>query len=447
MKTVVEAQRNLPVYDEADVLIVGGGPAGHSAAVAAARAGAEKIVVVERYGHLGGMATGGIVILIPHLSVGNCATILGLQEEWLERLAKIPGGLVGPRLDQTGSADPELIDKWRPYFAMVWDNVICHGAYVDPDLLKIVLDQMLEEEKARITTYLHSWGTAAIMEGGAVKGVIFESKEGRKAILARVVIDCTGDGDIFASAGAPFDEDRDVAMRNSMTAVVYRVGGCDFGAFGRYKLQNPEEWNQKHMPSLAGITGFRMSPHPTPKNDVVWVNNWLPNRYCLNVKDLTDTEFTVRRTMLQAIDYLKRNVPGFKGAYLYDIAPQLGTRGSRRLRGEYKLTVEDLKNTFQHEDVISVAPAINLAISRSPTEIPYRVMVPQDVENLLVAGRCFSSDIEANNFTNLIPHCVAMGQAAGVAAACSLQSGASVRAVDVKKMQAELKRQGAFLPR
>jgi len=446
LKTIVEASNQLPVYDEAEVLIVGSGPAGHSAAVAAARAGAKKVVIIERYGHFGGMATGGMVILIPHLSYKDKTLIMGLQQEWLDRLGKIPGGVIGAKLDETGSADPALVEHWRGYFAMVWDDVICHGAYVDPNILKIVMDEMIEEQGEKITTYFHSWGTKAIMDGDKITGVIFESKEGRKAITAKVVIDCTGDGDIFASAGAAFDEDHDLAIRNSMTAVVYRIGGVDFEKFTRWKLANMKDW-PAYMDKMIEITSFKMSPHPTPRNDVVWVNNWLPGRYCLNIKDLTNTEFTVRRTMLQVIDYMKKTFPGFENAYLYDIAPQLGTRGSRRLHGEYKITVDDLKNTYEHEDTISVVPAINLQYSKTPTEIPYRVMVPEKIENLLVAGRCFSSDVEANNWTNLIPHCVALGQAAGVAAAVAVNSGASVRKVDIKKVQKILKDQNVYLPR
>ena len=446
MKTILEQQAEIPVFDEADIVVVGAGPAGHSAAVAAARAGAKKVILLERYGHMGGMATGGLVILVPHLSVGDKTIILGLVQEWMDRLEKIPGGMIGTPLEDTGSSDPEVLEKWKKYYSMIWDDVICHGYYVDADILKIVCDQMIQEEGDKITTYLHCWGTKAIVEDDTVKGVIFESKEGRKAILAKVVIDCTGDGDIFASAGAEFEEDRDRAARSAMTAVVYRIGGTDFEAYGEYKVNNNDEWRDVHQEKLKEITGFKMGPFPTPRNDVMWVNNWLPDRYCLDVKDLTDTEMTVRKTMLEAIEYLRENVPGFKNAFLYDIAPQLGTRGSRRLVGEYKLTMDDIKGTFSHEDTISFIPAMALPISKTPTEIPYRTLVPIKIENLLVAGRCFSSEAKANNFSNLIPHCIAMGQAAGVAATFSIEDNTSVRNVDIKRLREELKRQDVYLP-
>lgn len=443
-KVIFEPASKIPVMDEADVVVVGGGPAGISASVSAKRNGVKKVVLLERYGHLGGMATGGLVLLFPHLSTGKQIELQGMSQEWLDRLAKKPGGLIGPRKEDTGSSDPELINKWRKYFAMVWADVICYGAYVDPEMLKIVLNEMAEE--AKVDVYFHCWGAKALVENDEVKGVIFESKEGRKAVLGKIVIDCTGDGDIFASAGAEYELDADKSIRNSMLAVVYRIGNVDYQKFAEYKLDNPEEWS-KHNEKLNEICGFRMSPHPTSRNDVIWVNNWIPNKDCLKVKDLTAAEFGVRRTLLKVLDYLKKEVPGFdKDSFLYDTAPQIGTRGSRRVKGEYKVTINDLKQTKKHDDVISVVPAIDLSISKSATHIPYRALVPVKINNLLVAGRCYSSDVNANNWTNLIPHCIAMGEAAGAASAIALDSNVQPRDVDIKALQKILKKQGVFLP-
>lgn len=445
-KVIMELSREIPVFDEADVLVIGSGPSGHSAAVAAARAGAKKIVLVERYGHLGGMATGGFVLLIPHLSFDNKRMIVGLQQEWIDRMEKLPYGSIGPKKEDTGSTDPELIKRWAGYWGFVVNNSINYGAYLDPEQLKVVLEQMISEEGDKITTYLHCWGVGAVMDGDSIKGVIIESKEGRKAIMGKVVIDCTGDADICAFADGAFDEDRDQALRSANTASVYRLGGVDYQKFAQWKASNMQEWYSVHMANMAKITGFKMSPHATPRNDQCWINNWI-SKYCLDIKDLTETEMGVRRTMFGAIDYLKQNIPGFEDAYLIDIAPQLGTRGSRRIRGVYQLTKADLDNTFEHEDTISVVPPFNFNVCQTPTEIPYRVMVPEKIENLLVAGRSFSSTHEANDWSNLIPHCANLGQAAGVAAAVSLEDGTTVRNVDTKKVQKILREQNVYLSR
>lgn len=445
-RTVLEPAKEISVFDEADILVIGSGPAGHSAAVAAARSGATKVVLVERYGHLGGMATGGFVILIPHMSFGPQRMIAGLQQEWIDRMGKLPFGSIGPDKKDVGSTDPALLKKWAGYWGFVLNKNINYGAYLDPDLLKVVLDKMIDEQGDRIKTYLHCWGVGAIMDGEAIKGVIIESKEGRKAIMAKVIIDCTGDADICAFAGGAFDDDRDLQLRSANTASVYRLAGVDYRAFADWKVPNTQEWYGVHMPNLTKITGFKMSPHAAPRNDQCWINNWVP-KYCLDIKDLTETERGVRRTMLEAIEYLKKNIPGFNGAYLLDIAPQTGTRGSRRIHGEYQLTKADLDNTYQHEDTVSVVAPFNFDVCSTPTEIPYRVMVPTAIENLLVAGRSFSSTREANDWSNLIPHCASLGQAAGVAAAVAVDEGTSVRAVDVKRVQGILKEQNVYLPR
>lgn len=445
-KTITEAARETAVFDEADVLVIGAGPAGHSAAIGAARAGAKKVVLVERYSYLGGMATGGMVMLIPHLSFNKQQMIVGLPQEWIDRMQKLPNGALGPDRADIGSTDPEVLKKWMGYWGFNINDNICYGSYLNPDLLKVVFDQMINEENDKIKTYLHCWSVGAIMDGDAIKGVIFESKEGRKAILGKVVIDCTGDADICSFAGGAFDEDRDQALRSACTASVYRLGGVDFKAFADWKAENGKEWYSVHMANLKNITGFKMSPHALPHNDQCWINNW-QSKYCLDVNDLTSTEMDVRRTMPDAVDYLRKNVPGFKNAYLLDIAPQTGTRGSRRIRGVYQLTKADLDNTYEHEDTVSVVPPFNFSVCQTPTEIPYRVMVPEKIDNLLVAGRSFSSTQEANDWANLIPHCAALGQAAGVAAAVSLNDGVKVRSVDIKKVQKILKSQNVYLPR
>lgn len=454
-KMYFEPQRSIPVVSEADVVVVGGGSAGIAAAISAARAGA-KTVLIERYGQLGGMPTGGEVILIPSLSAGNTVMIRGVMLEVMERLTTL-GAVCGPSIEDAGKVDPALMAHWGKYFNMTWNHEVCYGGYVDPDMMKIVLSHMVEE--AGVDMYLHSWGAKAIVEDGTVKGVCFESKEGRGAVMGKVVIDCTGDGDIFASAGAEFETSfrepvhapgnaeivHDPSRATSL-ALVYRLGGVNFEKFADYGLANPAEL-EAHEEAMNKIAGYAMKIFPTSRNDVVWVDNWLLGYSSIKVKDLTAVETSVRRTLLDVITYLQENkIPGLENPWLYDTAPQLGTRGSRRVLGVHHLSMSDLYGQKTFDDVIAVLPStVNPKMPQVPSQIPLGVLIPKVIDGLLVAGRCFSSEADANSYTNLVPHCFAYGQAAGVAAAVSVQTGVQPRAVDVKKVQEVLRRQNVYL--
>lgn len=446
MKEYIHEQaKEIEVFDRCDVLVVGAGPAGTAAAVSAARNGAGKVVLLERYGHLGGMATGGQVLFIPHLSEGKQQMIAGIQQEWLDRLEKMPNGLIGPDRKDIGSTDPALIDKWRKYYGFVCDGWIWYGAYADPEMLKIAMVNMVED--AGVTVYCHAWGSEAIMEGNRVIGVTFQSKEGRKAILASKVIDCTGDGDIFASAGCAYEKEYSGDDRSYNVSVVFRLGNVDSEEFRNWKYDPNSHYRDK-LAEYKKLFGYRISPFVTPMKDIMWVNNFVEGKDCCNVQDLTDTEMLIRRSLNEGIEWIRENVPGFKNAFLHDTAPQLGTRGSRRLNGTYRLTMDDIAQTIEHEDTIAIIPAHRRMKYKSPIELPYGVMLPaDDVENLLTAGRCFSSAHDANDHANLIPHCVALGEAAGAAAAVALQSNTTFRDVDIKKVQQTLKKQGVYLPR
>lgn len=446
MKEYIHEQaKEIEIFDRCDVLVVGAGPAGTAAAVSAARNGAGKVVLLERYGHLGGMATGGQVLFIPHLSEGKQQMIAGIQQEWLDRLEKMPNGLIGPDRKDIGSTDPALIDKWRKYYGFVCDGWIWYGAYVDPEMLKIAMVNIVED--AGVTVYCHAWGSEALMEGNRVIGVTFQSKEGRKAILAGKVIDCTGDGDIFASAGCAYEKEYSGDDRSYNVSVVFRLGNVDSEEFRNWKYDPNSHYRDK-LAEYKKLFGYRISPFVTPMKDIMWVNNFVEGKDCCNVQDLTDTEMLIRRSLNEGIEWIRENVPGFKNAFLHDTASQLGTRGSRRLNGTYRLTMDDIAQTIEHEDTIAIIPAHRRMKYKSPIELPYGVMLPaDDVEDLLAAGRCFSSAHDANDHANLIPHCVALGEAAGAAAALALQSNTTFRDVDVKKVQQMLKKQGVYLPR
>ncbi|MBN2238230.1 MAG: FAD-dependent oxidoreductase [Dehalococcoidales bacterium] len=441
-KFFTEPAQNIKILTEADVVVVGGGPGGHSAAIAAARNGA-KTVLVERYGHLGGMATGGIVIQIPHMSDGTEEQqIAGLTQEWIDRLDPI-GGVLVPRRNEIGSPDAKLVSYWRRFMGNVTNGKIEYTAWVDPELLKCVLNDMVEE--AGIKLLLHSWGTRALVEDGTVKGIVFESKSGRQAVTGKVIIDGTGDGDLLPSAGAEWEGGFDPTSRSSMLALVFRIGNGNYQKYCDFRENEPEK-AQSLMKEMTEIAGTRLLPLPTPRNDVMWVNNWIPNLDNLNVEHLTELEVSMRRMMRKGHDFMKKNIPGFENSFILDTASQTGTRGGRRVIGETRISREDLQNQKKHEDTIAVFSSLGAKGPGQFAYIPYRCLVPVKTEGLLVAGRSFSSDSAANNMANLIPHCIAMGQAAGTAAAIAVKEGIQPRKVNYAKLQKTLLDQDVPLP-
>lgn len=450
----VEPTREIPVEAECDILVVGGGAAGHSAAVAAARAGAKNIILLERYGYMGGDATGGYVIMVPNLSWYNKSFVRGLQEEWFTRLSKVPDAVRAPSLERIGSTDPVLLKSWRAIHDCVSrggyggckPSCLVRSVYFEPNQLKIELDKMLIEHSDAITVMCHSWVSHPIMDGNTVKGVVYESKEGRKAILAKMVIDATGDGDIYTRAGAPYTSMSDQVTRANTTALVWRIGGVDGDAYYEWQQNHPKEMQALRV-GLRDTAGFRCLPMPGNTRDIFWVNNWHADRDCSVVKDLTETEMNTRNTIRDVLDYLKEGVPAFRNAYLYDIAPQLGSRISHRLKGEYIMSTADFAYAKHHDDVIAWHSTICQVNDCGPVEIPYRAILPQKVENLICPGRHLSADGIAIDWLDLIPQCVGTGQAAGVAAAVAVNTESTAHDVDISRVQDILVDQDVPLPR
>ena len=449
-----EESSSIPVYAECDILVVGGGAAGHSAAIAAARAGAKNVILIERYGYFGGDVTGGYVIMMPNLSWYNKSFVRGLQEEWFTRLSKIPGAVRAPSLEEIGSTDPVLVHAFsglhdavsRSTFAGCKTPQLVRSVYFEPNYLKIEMDKMLLEHSDSIRVLCHSWASKPIIEDNQCKGVIFESKEGRQAVLAKIVIDATGDGDLFTRSGAPYQTLADGETRSSTTALVWRVAGIDWDAFCEWSERYPK-LRQAFSAGLQQRVGFRIAPIPTNSNDMCWMNNWHAGRDCAKIEDQTYTEMHTRDTIYDAIDYMRKSVPAFRGAYLYDIAPQLGTRCSKRLTGEYVMTANDFAFATKHEDTIAWHSTICQINDCGPVEIPYRAIVTQKVDNLLAHGRHLSADNVAIDWLNLIPQCTGTGQAAGVAAAVAVADGTGAHDVDIKKVQDILVEQDVPLPR
>jgi ribulose 1,5-bisphosphate synthetase/thiazole synthase len=390
---VIQPQRKLSLLGQTDVLVVGAGPAGVAAAIAARRAGAE-VTLVERYNHFGGLWTGGLVlIVIGHLVKGPKQVCMGIGEEMMLRLEKYEGGIMnrGPGLSPT----------------------------VDAEALKFVMLDMIEE--AGVKVFLHCWGVDAVMDGNAVRGAVFESKSGRQAILAKNVVDATGDGDVFAAAGAEFEH------RSYNIGLVSRIGNVD-----------------KVDPAVLAQKGKkpRGLGSKTPIPGVNWVNMLGPETDGLDVGVLTKMEMNHRRFVWENLQKL-RKTPGYEKVALIETGPQLGVRITRTLTGLKTVSVDDVKKGAHYPDVVAVGGFTKP--EGNEWHIPYGALVPKKVDNLLASGRCISAALKTADNIRLIPVCFATGHAAGVAAAVASKDGCPPRSVELPKVQKILKEQGAYL--
>ncbi len=389
---VLQPARELPVLRTTDVLVVGGGPAGVCAAIAARRAGAQ-VTIVERYGHFGGLWTGGLVLLvIGHIVKGGQQVCQGIGEEMMRRLDGMEGAIVDRR---PGTAPT-----------------------VDAEAVKYLMVEMVEE--AGVDVLLHCWGVDAVVQGNQVQGAVFESKSGRQAILARVVVDATGDGDLFASAGAAYER------RSHNVGLVSRIGNLD--RVDRARSAGAPE--PRHLGNVTPVPGVR------------WVNMHGPEVDGLDVEVLTRLELNHRKFIWNNVQKTRRT-PGYEPVYLVETAPQLGVRITRVLRGLHTITLDDLKNGTRYPDVIGVGGASSA--EHGPWQIPYGALVPERIDNLLAAGRCISAEIRMADLVRLIPNCLVTGHAAGVAACVAVQDGCLPREVDVARVQRILRDQEAYL--
>ena len=424
---VQEAPRAIPVVYETEVLVVGGGAAGLAAAVAAARAGAE-VTLVERYGYLGGLASGGLIILLLTLDDGaGRQVIAGLCQELVERLER-RGQVVYPPAHEWGSPDEALIDAYQRW-GLVWGrppHAVRYSVAFDPEDFKLVANEWIAESSVRLR--YHSWAADPIVEDGRITAVTFQTKAGRQAMRAQVVIDCTGDGDLFAAAGEPHDRVKvhpwlwfrmgnvqaiDAAIDAARDRFFPTLGGLFFKTPGAGRTLMP--WG------IADTIDRKIDP--------------------LDPDDLTYAEVECRRLVMETVDRLKTSVPGFEQAYLSDLALQLGITESRRLIGRYVLRHEDAGQSFP-DTIGKTGHWTRYGITY---EIPYRCLTPQRTANLLVAGRCISVDRRVHTATKEIPAAMTTGQAAGVAAALAARAGTNVPDVDRGAVRRTLLDQGVIL--
>ncbi len=437
-----EPARDIPIYHRCGVLVVGGGPSGTAAAAAAARQGAD-VALLERYNHLGGLSTGGLVIWIDRMTDWEGQPVIrGFAEELFDRLPA--DAVAGPDRTDWGSKDAAKAEYWS-YRTAAYHGVVTWSPTVDPERLKLLSQEIVLERQVKLI--YHSWAAMPIVEDGpngpAVKGVVFESKEGRMAIMADVVIDATGDGDLFARAGAAFDNDIEQADVHHCMNTSWLFGGVDMTRWIEFRAGQPEAF-AAFMQGGRDACGLFERPFVSWRNDIALFMGPRQSGYsALDVDDLTAVEVRSHRAMAAHLDYFRQHAPGFEQAYMLLSAPQIGVRHARRLKGVDSVLRARWPDGVALPTEIGVTPAVSPKFPN--ISIPYGALVPEKLDGLLACGRHISCDKNSHGFMREIPQCWITGQAAGVAAALAVQSQVAVRDVDIAALQSALLEQGVYL--
>lgn len=443
-RTIVEKSRETVVLGEYDVVVLGGGPAGMAAAVAAARSGM-KTLMVERYGYLGGT-----------LTAAGVSTFCGLHAIVHGEARQVVRGVADDLLERI-----ERLDGLRsPHYSL--GGRVMAQAY-DIAAFKSAADELLEASGVRLL--FHALAVGAIMRTEReIEALLVETKSGRAAIGGRMFIDCSGDADLATWAGTPY-ELRSEAGYMAYPSLTCRIGGVDAERAG-------PAWDSANQ--LMAEAERQYGWHFQRKNILLRPqrhdSEWRMNATSIkradggpvdgtDVEQLSYGEVEGRRQIQYVFEFLHTHAPGFEKAYIVDIAPQIGIRETRRVRGDYELTVEDVLGCARFPDAIGVsgwpveAHVKGSVMVEFPTEargvhqLPYRMLVPQETENLLVAGRCASMTHDGQSADRVSGPCFVMGQAAGTAAALALSLGVPCRKIAAGPLQERLEAQGVYLGR
>lgn len=460
MKFVVEEKREIPVIAAPDVLVVGAGPAGIGAAIAAARNGA-KTLLVERYGFIGGNLT--IAMVNPMFTfhdIHGIQVIKGIAGELVDRLVAMK------------QSEGHITD-------LTFDNASMTP--FDPEGMKILLLRMVTESGAQLL--LHSQVVAANREGNKVQSVIIESKSGRQAITPKYVIDCSADADIAAKVGAPFVLGRKEDGLMQPVTLFFRIGGINNDVMRQWMKKNrnllkdspsDKEIDEQDAIAFLGMNDLiikamekgefpkdaapRILFYQLPQKDQVAVNvTRLQGIDGTNVNDLTRAELETREQAWSVYHFLKKYVGGFEECYMLDTGVQVGIRETRHITGDYVLTEEDVLSGASFEDGIACGTfAIDIhppegekqifsGSGKRVYEIPYRCLLPEAMDNLWVAGRCISATHAAFGSARVMATCMAIGQGAGTAAAMANEYQITSRALKPAMIRKKLVAQGQYL--
>ncbi|MFP4028725.1 MAG: FAD-dependent oxidoreductase [Candidatus Brocadiia bacterium] len=460
MASIQEPARNLEVIAEADVVVAGGGPGGWPAAVAASRQGMST-VLIERYGFLGGMATAGLIgPVLGHTAHSSDTPILGgIPREMCETLHKHGG-------------------------APAWNDAIKDwGVRFEPEIMKVVLDEMVAQ--ANVQFLLHSWVADALVENDRIRALVIENKSGRQAVIGKAFIDATGDADVAFRAGVPTHSGRPQDGRPMAMGSMFKVGGVQ-------KLSKKQREKGADAMSEARESGELLIYNPgietrssTTRQDYITPNMTRHAGDPTDAISLTQAEITVRREMYDIVEKYRDAVPGYEDAHIAALPTQIGLRESRQIEGLYTFTGNDVVESQNFDDVIAlgswwidihcplgkVTGGVHVCRASCPADplcdmlaehkgelpdrlrpdegeyydIPFRSLVPRQIDNLLVSGRCISADNQGMAGTRVMGTCMAIGEAAGTAAALAADRDIAMSEMDISLLQAKLEAAGALL--